>query len=114
MYLSTNANANFLHFLHRGTSLESLVLMLTKDIHLLWGGSTLPPPSPGDKKCGGRNGLNVPGKDSIRHSPSEQQILNFILTMYPTFVHPVIFMRLLLHRYPSKFYLHELKALINY
>ena len=73
--------------------------MLTKDIHLLWGGSTLPPPSPGDKKGGMRNGVNVPGKEGIRHTPSEQQILNFILTMYPTFVHPVILMRLLLHRF---------------
>ena len=73
--------------------------MLTKDVHLLWGGSTLPPPSPGDKKCGLRNGVN--GKESIRHTPSEQQILSFILTMYPTFVHPVILMRLLLHRFLS-------------
>lgn len=84
--------------LHRGTSLESLILMLTKDIHLLWGGSTLPPPSPGDKKGGVKNGANGQGRDAIRHIPSEQQILNFILTMYPTFVHPVILMRLLLHR----------------
>ena len=72
--------------------------MLKKDIHLLWGGSTLPPPSPGDKKNGMRAGVSVPGKEGIRHAPTEQQILNFILAMYPTFAHPVIFMRLLLHR----------------
>jgi len=90
------------HYFVRGCSLESLVLMLTKDVHLLWGGSTLPPPSPGDKKCGLRNGVN--GKESIRHTPSEQQILSFILTMYPTFVHPVILMRLLLHRFHDPIY----------
>ncbi|XP_065070350.1 uncharacterized protein LOC135695275 isoform X1 [Rhopilema esculentum] len=88
----------------RGTSIESLVLMLKKDIHLLWGGSTLPPPSPGDKKNGMRAGVSVPGKEGIRHAPTEQQILNFILTMYPTFAHPVIFMRLLLHRFHDPTY----------
>ena len=82
----------------RGATLENLVLMLTKDLHLLWGGGVLPPPSPGDKKGGKSNVANVPGKDGMKHIPSEQQILNFMLTMYPTFVNPVILMRLTLHR----------------
>ncbi len=85
-----------MHLLSRGTSIESLVLMLTKDIHLLWGGSTLAPPSPGEKK--GNTRVNISSGKDNRHTPSEQQILNFILTTYQSFVHPVILTRLTLHR----------------
>lgn len=78
----------------RGTTVENLVLTLTKDIHLLWGGSNVVPPSPNERKSNTRG-----GKLRSRMAPCEEQIMNFILTTFQTFIHPIIFMRLLLHRF---------------
>eukprot|EP00794_Sanderia_malayensis_P018095 gene18095-19903_t len=100
----TEHNSQQEHYYVRGTSIESLVLMLTKDIHLLWGGSALAPPSPGEKKGNARSNNISVGKETNRHAPSEQQILNFILTTYQSFVHPVIFIRLTLHRFHDPTY----------
>ncbi|XP_047134690.1 uncharacterized protein LOC100197014 isoform X1 [Hydra vulgaris] len=71
------------HLYLRGTSVENLVLSLTTNIEMLWGGIS----------CPTRN------KTRIQSIPNENQIINFVIKMYQTFVHPVILMRLLLHRF---------------
>ena len=77
----------------RGCTIENLVLTLTNDINLLWDGSSS---SHGkDRKESSRSG----GKSRSKNTPSEYHITNFILSTLQTFVHPVIFMRLLLHRF---------------
>ena len=82
----------------RGTSVENLVLTLTKtkDIFLLWGGSEVSPSASNQKKANSRHQAN---KSRLRGVPTEYQIMNFVLSTFQTFVHPVIFMRLLLHRF---------------
>ena len=79
----------------RGTTVENLVLTLTKDVHLLWGGASITPPSPNEKKPNVRNGNSKVRSKTLQ--PTEHQIINFILGTYQTFIHPIIFMRLLLH-----------------
>jgi len=82
----------------RGTTVEHLILTLTttKDIYLLWGGAHNLPPSPNQRK---NNSRHPSSKSRSKFVPSENQIVNFILSIYQTFVHPIIFMRLLLHRF---------------
>ena len=88
----------------RGTTVENLVLTLTqtKGIYLLWGGAHNLPPSPSQRKSSRHHHhhSSLSGKPSSSKTvPSENQIVNFILSTYQTFVHPIIFMRLLLHRF---------------
>lgn len=92
----------------RGTTVENLVLTLTqtKGIFLLWGGAHNLPPSPNQRKSShhrhhqpSSNKHNHHHRSSKTSTPSESQIVNFILSTYQTFVHPIIFMRLLLHRF---------------
>ena len=71
------------HLYLRGTSVENLVLTLTTNIEILWGGIGCP----------------AKNKVRVRSNPNENQIIDFVIKMYQTFVHPVIFMRLLLHRF---------------
>lgn len=82
----------------RGTTVENLVLTLTKtkDIFLLWGGSNVTPSESSQKKSISRHQAS---KSRLRSMPTEYQIINFILSTYQTYIHPVIFMRLLLHRF---------------
>eukprot|EP00111_Clytia_hemisphaerica_P006364 TCONS_00018439-protein len=81
----------------RGSTVENLVLTLTqpKGIYLLWGGAHNLPPSPNQRK----SLRHTSSKSRSKTIPSENQIINFILSTYQTFVHPIIFMRLLLHRF---------------
>ena len=83
----------------RGTTVEHLILTLTttKDIYLLWGGAHNLPPSPNQRKSNSRHSSSKSRSKFV--PPSENQIVNFILSIYQTFVHPIIFMRLLLHRF---------------
>ena len=92
----------------RGTTVENLVLTLTqtKGIYLLWGGAHNLPPSPVQRKSSRHHhhhhhstSLGKVSSSAKTSVPSENQIVNFILSTYQTFVHPIIFMRLLLHRF---------------
>ena len=80
----------------KGTTIENIIYVLTDDFHLLWGGARLNPPSPVDKKS-----TNHPSNTKARSKtpPNEFQVINFIFSTYQTFVHPIIIMRLLLHRF---------------
>ena len=60
--------------------------MLTGNLPLLWGGFSL------------TVGPLSPTTEKITPKASREQIVNFFLTMYKSFVHPLIFVRLLRHR----------------
>ena len=60
--------------------------MLTAKLSLLWGGFSL------------TVGPLSPTSEKITPKASKEQIINFFLTMYKSFVHPLVFMRLLRHR----------------
>ena len=73
---------------HRGATIEKCVDLLTSDISKLWGGFSLvvgPHPSKKD-----------PLAPSLH--ASKDQVLQFFLTTYKSFVHSLILVRLLLHR----------------
>ena len=60
--------------------------MLTDKQSMLWGGFSL------------AMGPLSSATDKIKTKASKEQIINFFLTMYKTFVHPLVFVRLLRHR----------------
>ena len=60
--------------------------MLTDKQLMLWGGFSL------------AMGPLSSATDKIKTKASKEQIINFFLTMYKTFVHPLVFVRLLRHR----------------
>ena len=62
-----------------GISLERTVSFLATSTRMLWGGLTL-------------------SGSSLGHRISREKIIDFVLMTYRSFMHPVIFMRLLLHR----------------
>ena len=70
----------------RGATMEKCVEMLTDKLSLLWGGFTL------------SVGPLSPTADKAEPKASKEQIVNFFLTMYKTFIHPLVFVRLLRHR----------------
>ena len=73
------------HIIYRGATIEKCLEFLTESISHLWGGFSL--------KSGPRN----PGNESITRA-TKHQITTFFLTCYQSFMHPLIFIRLLLHR----------------
>ena len=73
--------------------------IITKDPSLLWGGVNLPVPSPRGKAPIGSKKANSPGGHSLA---TEEQIVVFVLTTYKSYVHPLILMRILLHRLVKK------------
>ena len=75
---------------HRGATIERCVEFLTGDITHLWGGFTLV------------MGPQSPAGDLLTPKATKEQILDFFLSTYQSFVHPIVFMRLLLHRLASK------------
>lgn len=79
----------------RGTTIENLILTLTNDISLLWSGNSATTQIGSEKKCA-RNNVN---KSRNKGSLNEYQVMNFVLSTLQTYVHPIIFMRLLLHRF---------------
>ena len=70
----------------RGATIEKCVEMLTDKLLMLWGGFSL------------AMGPLSSAADKINTKASKEQIISFFLTMYKTFVHPLIFVRLLRHR----------------
>ena len=60
--------------------------MLTDKLSLLWGGFSL------------AIGPLSPSTEKITPKATKEQTVNFFLTMYKTFVHPLVFVRLLRHR----------------
>lgn len=75
---------------HRGATLEKCVEVLTDDPSQLWGGFNL------------ALGAQSPPAGSLSPKATKEQILDFFLTTYQSFMHPVILMRLLLHRISSQ------------
>ena len=67
----------------RGATIEKCVEMLTDRLSLLWGGFSL---------------AMGPTTEKITPKASKEQIVNFFLTMCKSFVHPLVFIRLLQHR----------------
>lgn len=72
----------------RGTSIEQLVQMLTNNYLLLWGGVEL----------GSKDKWMVAMGISSEEQLLEEIIIDFVLTTYRSFMEPIIFLRLLLHR----------------
>ena len=70
----------------RGATIEKCAEMLTGKLSLLWGGFTLP------------IGPLSPSMEKVPPKATKEQIINFFLTMCKSFVHPLIFLRLLRHR----------------
>ena len=70
---------------HRGATVEKCVEFLTESISHLWGGFSL------------KSGPRSPGNELMKRA-TKQQIMTFFLTSYQSFMHPLIFIRLLLHR----------------
>ena len=60
--------------------------MLTGKLSLLWGGFSL------------TIGPLSTSTDKITPKATKEQIINFFLTMYKSFIHPLVFVRLLRHR----------------
>jgi len=73
---------------YRGASVEQLVQILTSNYLLLWGGVEL----------GGNEKWMVAMGISSEQQLLEEVIIDFFLTTYRSFVEPIIFLRLLLHR----------------
>ena len=69
----------------RGATVEKCVEFLTDSTSHLWGGFSL------------IIGPQAPSNE-LRKKATKQQIINFFLTCYQSFMHPLILMRLLLHR----------------
>lgn len=75
--------------------MEFCIELLTSDPSKLWGGFSLLV-GPQQSTSTSTNNLSSPAIHA-----SKDQILQFFLTTYKSFVHPLIFMRLLLHRLSS-------------
>lgn len=80
--------------MYRGATVEKIVEIVTHNPSLLWGGLTLPQWSGRSKK----HSWYKSSSSGNKHMPSDDQIVDFLLTTYKSYVHPSIFMRLLLHR----------------
>lgn len=81
-------------FLLRGARIEKIVEIITNNPSLLWGGLRLPPWSGRSKKHSWYKSNSSNNKQMV----TEDQIVDFLLTTYKSFVHSTILMRLLLHR----------------
>ena len=71
---------------YRGATIEKCVELLTSEPSKLWGGFSL---------VVGPSGRDASGPSL---NASKDQVLQFFLTTFKSFVHPLIFIRLLLHR----------------
>ena len=80
--------------IYRGASIEKIVEIITNNPTLLWGGLSLPPWSGRSKKLSWYKTTSPNDK----RMATEDQIVDFLLTTYRSFVHATILMRLLLHR----------------
>ena len=69
----------------RGATIEKCVEFLTESVSHLWGGFSL------------KSGPHSPGNELAKRA-TKQQIATFFLTCYQSFMHPLILIRLLLHR----------------
>ena len=81
--------------IYRGASIEKIVEIITNNPTLLWGGLSLPPWSGRSKKLSWYKTTSPNDK----RMATEDQIVDFLLTTYRSFVHATILMRLLLHRW---------------
>ena len=96
------------HAYHRGATIEKCVELLTSDPSKLWGGFSLvmgphPHVTPTNSASNGHStprGSKGDLSDPSLHA-SKDQVIQFFLTMYKSFVHPLILARLLLHRLSS-------------
>ena len=75
---------------HRGATIEKCVEYLTGDVQYLWGGFTL------------TMRHQSPSGQTLNPKATKEQIFDFFLTTYQSFLRPTIFMRLLLHRLTSQ------------
>lgn len=71
---------------YRGATFEKCVEFLTESISHLWGGFSL------------KIGPQTTSNDPLSKKATKQQIVQFFLTCYQSFMHPLILIRLLLHR----------------
>lgn len=83
------------HLFVKGARIEKIVEIITNNPSLLWGGLNLPPWSGRSKKHSWYKSTN----SNHKQMATEDQIVDFLLTTYKSFVHPTILMRLLLHRF---------------
>ncbi|KAJ7360642.1 hypothetical protein OS493_015752 [Desmophyllum pertusum] len=84
------------HLYVKGARIEKIVEIITHNPSLLWGGLNLPPWSGRTKKHSWYK-TSSPGNN--RHMATDDQIVDFLLTTYKSYVHSSILMRLLLHRF---------------
>lgn len=75
-------------YFYRGASIEQLVQMLTSNYLLLWGGV----------EFGSNEKWMVAMGISSEQQLLEEIVIDFFLTTYRSFMEPIIFLRLLLHR----------------
>jgi len=83
------------HLFVKGATIEKIVEITTNNPSLLWGGFSLPPWSGRSKKHSWYKSTSPNNK----RMATEDQIVDFLLTTYKSFVHSAILMRLLLHRF---------------
>ncbi|KAL9975174.1 hypothetical protein ACROYT_G012301 [Oculina patagonica] len=83
------------HLYVKGARIEKIVEIITHNPSLLWGGLNLPPWSGRTKKHSWYK-TSSPGHKQMA---TDDQIVDFVLTTYKSYMHPSIFMRLLLHRF---------------
>ncbi|XP_032222674.2 uncharacterized protein LOC5521422 isoform X1 [Nematostella vectensis] len=86
----------------RGATVEKIVEIVTKNPSILWGGTRLSS-SPKGYRASERK-VNGNGSPFGKQLVTEDQIMDFILTMQKSFVHGVILMRLLIHRFRNPFF----------
>ncbi|XP_031563112.1 uncharacterized protein LOC116298715 [Actinia tenebrosa] len=87
------------HLYVKGATVEKIVEIATNNPSILWGGTRLQPSSPKGSKSNQERKTNTRTNGTSNKKATDDQIVDFILTMYPSFVHPIIFMRLLIHRF---------------
>ena len=73
----------------RGATIEKCVEFLTGNTSQMWGGFDL------------ATGPQSPTGERLSPKATKEQIVDFFLTTYQSFIHPVILIRLLLHRLNS-------------
>lgn len=76
---------------YRGATIEKCVEFITGDVLQLWGGFHL----------SGGSAPSPPQDHPLSPKATKEQIINFFLTTYQSFVRPIVLMRLLLHRLAS-------------
>ncbi|KAK3697424.1 hypothetical protein QZH41_019237, partial [Actinostola sp. cb2023] len=85
------------HLYVKGATVEKIVEIATNNPSILWGGARLPPSSPKGPKTQQDKKPNTRTNGTNNKKASDYQIVDFLLTMYSGYVHPIILMRLLIH-----------------